>query len=150
MIEKEHDGSGVKGFDFLKIVKMLSVEWPPYVVDGILGLLFKREEENVEFEEFLSGVKTVLLYDNYFEEMETVFKHLDVKKEGKINKDELVEAIKKLRSEEIAKLHDLRVPDPDDFSILLSGENYADPDINYDDFLVACYKCTLDNLGDRD
>jgi len=35
-IEKDHGGSGVKGFDFLKLVKMLAVEYPPEVVHGLL------------------------------------------------------------------------------------------------------------------
>ena len=53
---------------------MLAVEYPTEVVNGMLRQLYKREEENVEFEEFLSGVKTVLLYDSYFEEMDSLFR----------------------------------------------------------------------------
>ena len=79
LIERDHGGSGIKGFDFFKLVKMLTVDYPAEVVNGILSQLYKREEENVEFEEFLQGVKTVLLYDNYFEEMEGLFKHMDTK-----------------------------------------------------------------------
>jgi Ca2+-binding EF-hand superfamily protein len=101
-IEKDHGGAGVKGFDFLKLVKMLAVEYPPEVVHGLLRQLYKREDEPVEFEEFLSGVKTVLLYDNYFEEMEVLFKHLDVTKKGTISKEDLLEAVRKLKNEEIA------------------------------------------------
>jgi len=53
---------------------------------GVLRLLDKREEENVEFDEFLCGIKTILLLDNFFEEMEHLFKYLDTSKLGKIRK----------------------------------------------------------------
>lgn len=43
-------------------------------------MLDKKEEENVDFDEFLNGVRTVMLYDNYFEELESLFKYLDTKK----------------------------------------------------------------------
>ena len=103
LLEKDCGGSGIKGFAFFKLVKMLTVDYPPEVVNGILGQLYKREEENVEFEEFLHGVKTVLMYDSYFEEMEGLFRHLDSKKIAMVHKDTIVEAVRKLRSEEIAK-----------------------------------------------
>jgi Ca2+-binding EF-hand superfamily protein len=82
---------------------MLTVDYPAEVVNGILSQLYKREEENVEFEEFLNGVKTVLLYDNYFEEMEGLFRHLDKKNLGMVHKDNLIEAIRKLRTDKIAE-----------------------------------------------
>jgi len=49
-------------------------------------MLDKKEEENVDFDEFLNGVRTVMLFDNYFEEMEGLFKYLDEKKQGKIRR----------------------------------------------------------------
>jgi Ca2+-binding EF-hand superfamily protein len=66
---------------------MLCIDYPGEILHGILRLLDKREDENVEFDEFLAGVRTILLFDNYFEEMEQLFKYLDVNKQGKITKD---------------------------------------------------------------
>jgi Ca2+-binding EF-hand superfamily protein len=63
---------------------MLCIEFPSAVTQGILGILDKRDEENVDFDEFLQSVKTILLYDNFFEELETLFRHLDSTKIGKI------------------------------------------------------------------
>lgn len=87
LIEKDHGNSGVKGIDFIKIAQMLCIDYPGEILHGILRLLDKREDENVEFDEFLCGVRTILLFDNYFEEMEQLFKYLDVNKQGKITKD---------------------------------------------------------------
>jgi len=144
LIEKDR-GSNVKGFDFIKLVKMLTVEYPIDVVNGIIQQLYRREEENVEFEEFLSGIKTVMLYDNYFEEMEGIFKHLDLHKKGMVNKDEIMEAVRKLRDPSIAETHEMRVPEADDLDIILSDKGSL---INYDEFLTAVYKCTLENYGE--
>jgi len=43
-------------------------------------MIDKKEKEVVDFDEFLSAIKTIMLYDNYFEEMEPLFKYLDIKK----------------------------------------------------------------------
>ena len=56
-------------------------------------MIDKKDEENVEFDEFLNAIKTVMLFDNYFEEMEGLFKYLDSKKTGKIKKSELIDSI---------------------------------------------------------
>ena len=91
MIEKDHSGgsnsgsatlgnSGIKGNDFIKLCQMLCIYYPAEILSGILKMLDKKEEENVDFDEFLNGVRTVMLYDNYFDEMEGIFKYLDTKK----------------------------------------------------------------------
>ena len=59
---------------------MLCIDYPGDILHGILRLLDKREEENVEFDEFLCGIKSILLFDNYFEEMEHLFRYLDISK----------------------------------------------------------------------
>ena len=61
-------------------------------------MLDKKEEENVDFDEFLNGVRIVMLYDNYFDEMEGMFKYLDQKKQGKIKIGDLLDAITKLKT----------------------------------------------------
>ena len=88
MIEKDHSttatntlmgNTGIKGNDLIKLTQMLCVEYPQEVLTGILKIIDKREEENVDFEEFLTAIKTIMLYDTYFEEMQVLFKYLDVK-----------------------------------------------------------------------
>jgi len=77
MIEKDHstgqntnsatfNNSGIKGNDFIKLCQMLCIYYPAEILAGILKMLDKKEEENVDFDEFLNGVRTVMLYDNYF------------------------------------------------------------------------------------
>ena len=109
LLEKDHGSSGIKGFDFIKIAKMLCIDYPPEILKGILKLLDKREEENVDFDEFLCGIRTIFMFNSFFEEMETIFKHLDLMKVGKIRKDDFSSACDKLRHPELN--HDLRIPD---------------------------------------
>lgn len=96
-MEKEHGTCGIKGFDLRKLTRMLCIELPADVTQGILTLLDKREDENCEFDEFLAAIRTILLYDSYFEEMESVFRHLDNNKTNKIRLADLFAAFTKLR-----------------------------------------------------
>ena len=63
-------------------------------------MLDKRDEENVDFDEFLHSIKTILLYDNYFEELEPMFKHLDPSGSGRIRSQDLLDACTKLENEQ--------------------------------------------------
>ena len=133
LLEKDHGSSGIKGFDFIKIIKMLCLEYPPEIVKGILGLLDKRGEENVDFDEFLCGIRTIFMYSSFFEEMETLFKHLDFNKQGKLQKDDLIQACAKLRGNDIQ--HDLRIPDSSVLERLSNTMNFEeDGMLNYNEF----------------
>ena len=148
MLEKDHGSSGIKGFDFIKITKMLCVEYPPEILKGMLAIINKREEENVDFDEFLSGIRNIVMYGSYFEEMETLFKHLDYQKTGKIKKEDLIESCNKLRSQEAAG-HDLRIPEGSDLETVYGDMTVEeDGSMNYDEFQVLVFKVTLDNFGE--
>jgi Ca2+-binding EF-hand superfamily protein len=84
LLEKEHGSCGIKGFDLSKIAKMLCINYPHSVTQGILGLLDKREDENCDFEEFLSAVRTILMFDSFFEEMESIYRHIDSSKTNRV------------------------------------------------------------------
>ena len=87
MIEKDHstsgpnnqtfNNSGIKGNDLIKLTQMLCVDYPAAIMDGLVKIIDKKEEENVDFEEFLTAIKTIMLYDTYFEEMLPLFHYLD-------------------------------------------------------------------------
>jgi len=144
LIEKDHGNAGVKGIDFIKLAQMLCIDYPADILHGILRLLDKREEENVEFDEFLCGIKTILLFDNYFEEMEQMFRYLDQTKQGKIKKDELVYAVKKINQQKT----ELRVPTLDDVETVYSQLAVEeDGMLNYDEYLILLFKVTQDNFG---
>lgn len=134
---------------------MLCIDYPAEILAGILKLLDKKEEENVDFDEFLNAIKTIMLYDNYFEEMEVLFKYLDSKnKTGKINKNDLVEACEKLRlnieknnnsGDSTVSKCDLRVPNEKQIEIVFQGMIVEEEGIlSYDEYLVLLFKVTLE------
>jgi len=118
--------AGIKGSDLVKLTQMLCLDYPSDILNGILKMFDKKEEENVDFDEFLNAIKTIMLYDNYFEEMEVLFKYLDSKKTGKISKSDFIEASTKLRKQiekqnsnsmsdqQYQQKCELRVPSEDD------------------------------------
>jgi len=145
LIEKDHGNAGVKGIDFIKLAQMLCIDYPPDILHGILRLLDKREEEIVEFDEFLCGIKTILLFDNYFEEMEQLFRYLDVQKQGKVKKDDLVHSVKKIG---LQKTSELRTPSVEDVEAVYSQLAVEEDGwLNYDEYLILLFKVTLDNYG---
>jgi len=113
-------------------------------------MLDKKEEENVDFDEFLNAIKTIMLYDNYFEEMEVLFKYLDTKKVGKISKNDLVDAVAKLRksvdknnSEDGKTKCDLKVQSEEDIdSVYGTMTVEEDGMLNYDEYLTTLFKVT--------
>jgi Ca2+-binding EF-hand superfamily protein len=123
---------------------MLCIDYPAEILHGILRLLDKREEENVEFDEFLCGIKTILMFDNYFEEMEQLFRYLDVTKVGKIKKDDLVFSVKKVNQQR----SELRVPTAEDVEMVYTQIDVTEDGVlNYDEYLILLFKTALDNFG---
>ena len=123
---------------------MLCIDYPAEILHGILRLLDKREEENVEFDEFLCGIKTILMFDNYFEEMEQLFRYLDVTKVGKIKKDDLVFSVKKINHQR----SELRVPTAEDVEMVYTQIDVTEDGVlNYDEYLILLFKTALDNFG---
>ena len=93
-----------------KLARMLCIECPASVTAGIVAMLDKRDEENVDFDEFLGSIRTILMFDNFFEEMDSLFHHLDALKVGKIRAQEFFDACTKLSSPDVSSQHDLRIP----------------------------------------
>ena len=68
---------------------MLAIDYPSEIVHSLIRQIDKKEEEPVDFDEFLAAVKNLMIYDGFFEEAEQLFKYLDIKKEGKVDKKRL-------------------------------------------------------------
>ena len=98
LLEKGQENSGVKGSDFNKIIQMLCIDYPNSIFKKILNIFGKSDDDIIEFNQFEAAIKTVNMFSVYFDEMEELFKHLDFKNTGKVNKQELFKAIEKLES----------------------------------------------------
>jgi hypothetical protein len=88
----------------------------------------------VDFDEFLTGIRTILMYDSYFEEMENIFKQLGFQKRNRIRRDDLMKAAHKLRDESIGP-HELRMPPVADLERICSTIVFEDPEgLNYEEY----------------
>lgn len=150
MLEKEHGSCGIKGFDLSKIAKMLCINYPHSVTQGILGLLDKREDENCDFEEFLSAVRTILMFDSFFEEMESIYRHIDSSKTNRVKTKDISDVFYKLRQPEVQSQHELRVPEPSDFEMACKrlasmGQIDSNSVVTLDEFLLVMFKTTQDD-----
>lgn len=124
---------------------MMCIDYNPEIVKGILLQLDKREEENVDFDEFLTGIRTILMYDSYFDEMESIFKHLDFQKRNRIKRDDLLKTVNKLRDESIGP-HEIRVPPVADLERICSTIVFEESDgLNYEEFQLVMYRATLED-----
>ena len=49
LLERGEDNCGVLGIDFIKIVQMLFIQYPKVILDDIVRILDKKEDEVLEF-----------------------------------------------------------------------------------------------------
>lgn len=116
------------------------------MTQGIVAILDKRDEENVDFDEFLKSVKTILLYENFFEELDPLFKHLDKLKLGQIRISELQDACSKLQGEQT----DMRVPPASEveriYKKMTGNAEIAQPgQLSHQEYLILLFKSTNDD-----
>lgn len=150
LLEKEHGSCGIKGFDLSKIARMLCINYPQSVTTGILHLLDKREDENCDFEEFLTAVRTILLFDSFFEEMESIYKHIDCNKTNRVRIQDISDVFNKLRQPDVLQQHELRVPEASDFEhtckrLANLGQIDSQTMLSMDEFLLVMFKTTQDD-----
>lgn len=133
------NNSGLTGSEYMKLIKMLCLDFPIEIIDEILGILGKRESDIVVFEEFLAGVQCVLLYEDFLIEAETIFRYLDRENQGRVSSQVFFKAIDKLN---LAKT-DIRTPTSDELRsamrILSIDSNGS---LNFEEFAIALFKTT--------
>lgn len=79
--------------------------------------------------------------------MDTIFKHIDNNKTGKIRLNDLLEALNKLRSPEVQSLHELRVPEASDVETVykrMSNAGSIDTSgyVTQSEYLTVMFKTT--------
>ena len=115
---------------------MMCIQYPRPIFDQLVRILDKKDDETLEFDQFASGVKMILVFDTFFEDMEALFKHLQ--RSGKIRVADLQEALDKL-----SRLDDgAAVPTPaevteavDEMDITPKVDGFLD----YDEYLLVLF-----------
>mmetsp|Transcript_42802 Transcript_42802/g.49202 ORF Transcript_42802/g.49202 Transcript_42802/m.49202 type:complete len:239 (+) Transcript_42802:110-826(+) len=127
----------MKGSDFLKLVQMLSLEYPNDVYRGIVRQFGKDEVDSVSFEEFSSAMETILMYEEYFEEADLIFRQIEVQKSGKIKREDLHTFLETLAS----KSTSLTLPPLDTLNAVYQSMEFEDNDyLAYEEYLTVWFK----------
>ena len=71
----------------------------------------------IDFNQFEAAIRTINMFEVYFDEMEELFRHLDYKNTGKIAKDDLFYAIQKLEK----KGCELKLPSKSELEDITKG-----------------------------
>ena len=92
----------------------------------------KNEDDIIEFQQFEAAIRTIMMFEVYFDEMEGLFTHLDYKRTGKISKTELFYAIEKLDKTEC----ELKLPSKPELEEICKGVEQEDDEyFTYEEYL---------------
>ena len=132
--------SGLTGSEYMKLLNMLCLDFPPEVVEEVLAVFGKSDNEVLAFEDFVAGIQSVMLYEEFFQEAEDLFVHLDVDCTGRVPQQRLFDAIEKLYIYKV----DITLPPRQVLKEIIDkfGEPAAD-DITFSDFAAALFKASI-------
>jgi len=93
-LQSKSGSVGLTGTDFAKLVKALCYDFPSQHMDSILSVLQKHEDDILSFNEFVSGVRVCLLFEEFLNKSEELFQSMDPENTGKVRTSSLIEALK--------------------------------------------------------
>ena len=76
---------------------MVCLDFPSEVTQSILDVYGKKESDIVTFEEFINGIHSTLLYEDFFAEAEVLFRR--IANEGIVNTGFFFKSLDKLHNE---------------------------------------------------
>ena len=127
---------GLRGYEFIRLIQMVCLDFPSEVTQSILDVYGKKESDIVTFEEFINGIHSTLLYEDFFAEAEVLFRR--IANEGIVNTGFFFKSLDKLHNET-----ELRMPSSKELQSAISrlyGEGKQD--ITFKDFVLAIFDCT--------
>ena len=134
--KKGGNNQGITGLEYVKLLKMICLDFPTEIVDEVLAVLGKRDTDLVPFEEFVAGINAILLYEDFFAEAETVFTYLDSERTGSVDAAKLFNLIGKLNENK-------RIAMPSKEELKLSFEKLnidEKPTVTFGEFCLSLFK----------
>lgn len=137
--KKNANVQGITGIEYMKLLKMVCLDFPSDVVDEVLIVLGKRDTDVVAFEEFVAGINAILMYEDFFAEAEDLFVYLDSEKTGQVDVKKLFMAINKLNENKSVAM-------PSEEELLSSFEKLnieEKPMISFGEFCLSLFKLLI-------
>lgn len=129
-------GQGITGVDYMKILKMICLDFPSEIVDEVLTILGKRDTDIVSFEDFSAGINAILMYEEFFSEAEELFVYLDFNKSGKVEMDKLFNAFRKIGDNKT-----IPMPSLDELKLALDRANLEEREsLTFGEFCFSLFK----------
>lgn len=135
--KRGNNDSGLSGSEYMRLINMLCLDFPSEIIDEVMAVYAKRENDIIPFEDFAAGIQSVMMYDEFFEEAERLFNHLDVHCKGKVLLSTFHSAIDKLMHYNI----DILLPTREELDEVFAGTR--DREISFPDFAIALFKATI-------
>lgn len=95
---KVGQSTGLTGREYNKLLRLVCNDFPVDIVDTIFGVLDKQNNDTIDFRSFCAGINSCLLYEEFFEQVEWLFKGFDVNSTGSIEVSSLLHIIHQIRS----------------------------------------------------
>ena len=134
--KKGGNNQGLTGIEYMKLLKMICLDFPNEVVDEVLSVLGKRDTDIVPFEEFVAGINAILMYEDFFAEAEEIFSCLDIEKNGRVDMNRLYSTINKL-----SETQTIAMPSRSELTASFERLNIEDNQtITYGEFCLSLFR----------
>mmetsp|Transcript_489 Transcript_489/g.813 ORF Transcript_489/g.813 Transcript_489/m.813 type:complete len:295 (+) Transcript_489:77-961(+) len=88
---------GVTKEAYIQLLKLLCDDFPLDVINGIMTILNKTDDDVIDFRDFCGGVFACFVYEEFFEQIEWLFKATDPTGQGTVSGDALMQIIETMR-----------------------------------------------------
>ena len=89
-------GPGLTGKQYNKLLRQVCTDFPVDVVHSVMTLLGKGANDMVDFPAFCAGINACLMYEEFFEYAEWLFKGCDQVSTGSISRDSFLSILQKI------------------------------------------------------
>lgn len=143
---KLHESSGLTGVEYTKLLRLLCVDFPLEVIDTLFNVLGKGSNDAIDFRTFCSGVNACMIYEEFFEEVEWLFKGL-ADSNGTVDFGSFMEVIAQIKqtTQEENKQDQITYPNEKQIiaSLALHGVKIdTDNRIAFKQFIAAIFQTT--------
>mmetsp|Transcript_22901 Transcript_22901/g.55596 ORF Transcript_22901/g.55596 Transcript_22901/m.55596 type:complete len:274 (+) Transcript_22901:115-936(+) len=142
---KSSSHTGLTRASFIQLLKMICQDFPLDVIDGILRILRKGPNDLIDFKDFCGGVFACLMYEEFFEQVEWLFKCADSESKGAITGETLVQVIEAVKRQPAQS-----VSIPSDVELRkylraagVDSSRASEKSLSYQDFVLAIFRVCI-------